>query len=243
MQAVYEAIFSFSEGYNFVYRQVCSEFREIAPKVEPLLYLDSLCKDGRVPQKVKSSSVLAHGALNFGYTNILAWCDKEHIPGNICDLAAEKGYLEVLEWARTKGYSWSVKTCVCAASAGHLEILKWLRANGCPWDEDTCSYAACKGHLEILKWARSNACPWDCGTCAYAALGGHLDILKWARANGCPWYFTDTCSLAALGGHLDILKWARSNGFPWDRGTILNASRRADPEVLNWARANGCPER
>ena len=46
-----------------------------------------------------------------------------------------------------------------AAGRGHLEVLQWARANGCEWNEDTCSDAAEEGHLEVLQWARANGCP------------------------------------------------------------------------------------
>ena len=53
-----------------------------------------------------------------------------------------------------------VGLCKCAAKNGHLEVLKWARAKGYPWDEQTCAEAAKNGHLEVLQWARANGCPW-----------------------------------------------------------------------------------
>jgi hypothetical protein len=76
--------------------------------------------------------------------------------------------------------------CNYAARRGHLEVLQWARENGCHWDKWTCAYAAKCGHLEILQWARENGCPWDKWTCAYAAFRGHLEVLQWAHKNGCP---------------------------------------------------------
>ena len=104
----------------------------------------------------------------------------------ICPSAAEGGHLEVLQWARAKGYPWDERTCMLAAKNGHLEVLKWARAHGCPWDEWTCACAAENGHLEVLQWARAHGCPWDEQTCKLAAEKGHRKVLKWARADGCP---------------------------------------------------------
>ena len=58
-----------------------------------------------------------------------------------------------VEWAfeRTK---WAV--CRWAAQKGYLEVLQWARANGCPWDEEVCTFAARGGRLEVLQWARAN---------------------------------------------------------------------------------------
>ena len=82
----------------------------------------------------------------------------------ICPSAAEGGHLEVLQWARAKGYPWDLLTCALAAANGHLEVLQWARAHGCPWDESTCAYAAKKGHLEVFKWARARGCPCSAAT-------------------------------------------------------------------------------
>jgi hypothetical protein len=94
------------------------------------------------------------------------------------------------------------------AVKGWLALLQWARSNGCPWDEQACASAARRGHLGVLQWARANGCPWDEWTCADAAEGGHLAVLQWARTNGCLWDEW-TCAEAAEGGHLAVLQWAR----------------------------------
>ena len=81
------------------------------------------------------------------------------LPTDMCDYAAQYGYLKILKWARDHGCSWSEQTCAYATKSGNLETLKLVRANGCPWDEWTCAYAAENGHLETLKWARDHGCP------------------------------------------------------------------------------------
>nr|WIL04759.1 ankyrin repeat-containing protein [Cedratvirus duvanny] len=177
-------IFFFSEGYNFINRQVCFDFRRIIKPVEHLVYLDQLLKDNRKPN-LQPSKELAKIALDRGLLHLLQAC-KEFVPKNVCTIAAKNGQLKVLQWARANGYSWNEDTCVYAAKEGHLEILQWLRANGCPWDEYTCAYTAENGHLKVLQWARANGCPWDENTCAYAVYNGQLEVLQWARSNGCP---------------------------------------------------------
>jgi len=100
--------------------------------------------------------------------------------------AARKGFLSLLQWARSIGCEWDFHICALAAENGHLDLLQWARNNGCPWEVNTCYSAARKGHLEILKWARENGCDWDVDTCAEAAAGNHLKVLEWAVQNGCP---------------------------------------------------------
>nr|WIL04766.1 ankyrin repeat-containing protein [Cedratvirus duvanny] len=205
-------VFSFSEGYNFVNRQVCFDFRRIIRPVDQVVYLDQLLKDSRKPDNFQPSKKLAKIALNRGLLYLLQAC-KGFINKSVCTIAAENGHLEVLQWARANGFPWDLSICTIAAKNGHLEVLQWARANGCPWNEGTCTYAAGNGHLEVLQWARANGCPWNSNTCSHAALNGHLEILQWARANGCRWN-QRTCGNAARNGHLKVLEWARDNGCP-----------------------------
>ena len=98
-------------------------------EVSPLIYLDRLCEDGKPPRWARSGYSLANKAINFGCLNILRYSKTKHIPQNVCSLAAKKGHLHILCWAKSFGYSWDEETCSAAAFAGHLEILQWLRAN------------------------------------------------------------------------------------------------------------------
>ncbi len=112
--------------------------------------------------------------------------NKLHYAKNIANYAANKGYLNILQWARKSGCKWTRLTCAYAAKGGYLTVLQWLRENECPWSTWVCAYAAEKGHLNVLQWARQNGCPWNTVTCSFAAEKGHLDVLQWARENGCP---------------------------------------------------------
>ena len=78
------------------------------------------------------------------------------------------------------------KTTELAAERGDLECLKYAREHGCPWSEETTLSAALGGHLECLKYAHENGCRWDEGTTRAAAANGHLECLVYARDNGCP---------------------------------------------------------
>ena len=70
---------------------------------------------------------------------------------------------------------WNIWTRALAAARGHLEVLQWARENDCPWDEETCSNAALDGHLEVLQWARENGCPWNELTRELAASKGYVE--------------------------------------------------------------------
>ena len=65
-----------------------------------------------------------------------------------CEAAADSGYLEMLQWLRSKRCPWNERTFEAAALSGHLEILQWLHNQGCRLNEDTCIFdAAQSGHL------------------------------------------------------------------------------------------------
>jgi hypothetical protein len=139
------------------------------------------------------------------------------------------------------GFPWDRHTCAMAASKGKMELIQFARENGCPWDSDTCASAAKNGHLELLQWLRAQDCPWDASTCWKAAEHGHLEVLKWAFANGCPLNDSLICFSAAQNGHLEVLQWARQNGAPWSECTAQQAAVHGRLHVLQWATENGCP--
>ena len=101
--------------------------------------------------------------------------------------------------------------CEVAAQDGHLEVLQWLIDHEAPMNEGTCARAAEGGSLAALKMLREHDCAWDHTTCEFAASEGHLDILKFAREQGCPLgerqRATVACSGAAAGLHLRTVQW------------------------------------
>ena len=136
------------------------------------------------------------------HLKILWWMSKNK-DYDLCSHAAEKGYLDILIWARRNEYKWDEYTCLDASSEGHLECLKWARKNGCPWDERTCAWAAMNGHLECLIWATRNGCPWD--KWIYSGFDAVLHTLIWVWQNN----YHLNINMAVEYGNLDILMWAR----------------------------------
>jgi hypothetical protein len=67
----------------------------------------------------------------------------------LCEQAAKKGDLAVLQWARSQGCPWDRLTCWCAARGGHLAVLQWARSQGCPWDLTFCKRT---GTAEVRAW-------------------------------------------------------------------------------------------
>ena len=80
----------------------------------------------------------------------------------VCNVAASRGSVRLLKWARENHLAWSAGTCHHAALNGHLPALKYLHENGCPWDRYTCHCAADHRHWDCLQYAVDNKCPgWD----------------------------------------------------------------------------------
>jgi hypothetical protein len=209
MQVVYETIFSFSGGYNFLNRQVCLEFRQLAPKVEYIAYIDQLLSDDRKPKDFVPSEKIMEAAINKELLHVLEAC-REFIPKHgICPAIAKKGKLRALQWAHTN-YPWDDDVCFWAACRGRLEILKWARANGFSWDEETCNQAASSGHLEVLQWLIANGCPWSESICSWAVTGDHLEVLQWLIENDFPCDLDRIYTKAITYGHKRIAGWMKN---------------------------------
>jgi hypothetical protein len=237
-EQVLYTIFSFSGGYNFVNQQVCSSFRMIIPRVEYLVYLDELIKDGKQPENFVPSEKLMLIALDKNLFHLLG-ANKEHIPIGICDIAAAKGNLQMMKWAVDNDFECDLTTYSHVSGDNYLEILEWLKSMDCLRNEISCKHAAWKGNLKVLKWLREQGCPWDEDTCSSAALDGHLEVLQWARANGCPWN-AYTCTGAVENGHLEVLQWAHANGCPCPDWVSNHAAYYGKLEALEWLKSVGC---
>ena len=158
----------------------------------------------------------------------------------ICDSAAVEGQLAILQFARTHGAPWGVKTIAVAARKGHLECLQYLQENGCPHDETVCSEAATMGQLDCLEYAHEQGFPWDEGTCAVAAERSRFPCLRYAHEYGCPWD-ARVCASAAKNRNLEMLTYAHEHGCPWDARVCATAAKNRDLKMLTYAHEYGCP--
>lgn len=79
------------------------------------------------------------------------------------------------------------EVCVHSAEGGRLDVLQWAREKGYAWDAKSYSRAAETGNLEILKWAKQNEYPWDGSECVplvASHLGGDMAATKWLHECG-----------------------------------------------------------
>lgn len=132
-----------------------------------------------------------------------------------CIIAIERGNLLTVVWLiknRKPSVCLTAHMCEVAAENGHLEILQWLHSIGCPWDSATCEGAAEFGHLECLKYALENDCAITERTFLLAAEVGNFPCLKYLYENGYSFNIHLTNYYAA-NGQLEKLRIAIEEGF------------------------------
>jgi len=176
--------------------------------------------------------------------DVLKWIHDKYIVYekdlSLCDRAAEKGLLIVLQWLQKNNYPFGCSICHTAAENGQFEVLKWLIAHDCPTNEWTNVGAALSGDLEMLQWSLSNNNSYRTDICWAAANKGHLHLLKWLHDNNYPWNY-ESCQIASHNGHLNVLKYLLENGCEYTDHTLFLAIQRGHIEVVKYLYARGHP--
>jgi len=181
---------------------------------------------------------------------------------------AQRGYLDVLKWAKYNGYPMSYYMYHKAAINGHIEILEWAKQNCSNWNEYihkkavnytylkihnelklfsfTCERVTCRGYFNVLKWFICNCTQSmlkelqnNCRICAGIAYQGDIKMLRWARQSGFKWNYI-SCIWAAHKGQIEMLKWLKLNGCYYMHYVCETAALFGRLDVLQWARLNGC---
>jgi len=131
-------------------------------------------------------------AVEGGYTDIIDWLATLgwNWHTDLCTAAAGMGHLLMLQRLRAHGCPLASKAMQLAAGRGYLDIVQWLAAQpGAPaWNAEVCAAAAFCGRLDLLQWLRGQEppCPWDASTISTAQACGHAHVVAWAIAHGCP---------------------------------------------------------
>nr|WIL04834.1 hypothetical protein Cduv_354 [Cedratvirus duvanny] len=129
-ESVLENIFSFSGGYNFINRQVCSDFRRIIPQVDHLAYVDTLLGDGIRPKGIKDSHDLLQLSTDKGYLNIFLIHGEGYVlPYQFCIRCARHGHLHMLKWAHERGHVIIKSVYLEAVKAKQTHVMQWLIDN------------------------------------------------------------------------------------------------------------------
>ncbi|KAF0717462.1 Aste57867_2277 [Aphanomyces stellatus] len=142
------------------------------------------------------------------------------------DIAAEHGYLKMVDYLGTHGGHWSDDVMDYTAKHGHLHVLQRLHhfhqvlygqdgTNPPPCTTFAMDFAAANGHLNIVQWLHETFPQVGCSTAALdmAAGGNHMEVVQWLlahrREGGSAW----ALDLATHGGHLEMLQYLTNTSY------------------------------
>jgi hypothetical protein len=127
-----------------------------------------------------------------------------------------------------------------AAEHGYLEVLQYLHEYGCPWYSNACEMAAKHGHLEVIRYLHEHGCPWTSRACTAAAKGGHLAVLRYLHKTGCRLENGPIYRLAVQHRQLEVLWYLKDHGLlPDDSWEIKEAVRKGDLEAIEFLHTSG----
>lgn len=205
--------------------------------------------------------------VSFGCMQLLEWVISIGHPQveGLCTLAASKGNLKLLQWAREKKLPWDKKTTL--AAVWNAETFLWAVENGCPWDDTVFEQVEAQDNVAQLKWLakqvkqmaqiaisrlskkqslaelqqmHAEGIPAKFLICKETIFEGRIEILEWAvsvKAELPP----HLCAYAAAVNNLTILQFLRAHGAPYDPFTCINAIAGGHMDLLKWAHADGAP--
>lgn len=191
-------------------RCVCKRWLTLLPKSSGIFPLYSLAQDPRIfrlpflewafPQPGCS----LHGHM----------CRHTYFD-DVCEIAAQRGNLEVLKWLHARGHFIGRTTASIAASGQHYDILEYLLRQNCPWDSDCTTAVATAGNLPLLIWLVINGCNLSKEASAGAARFGHVEVLEYLQTQRCL-RFDLVLYEAIREEQIEVLNWA------FDRNTFLS---------------------
>jgi hypothetical protein len=165
----------------------------------------------------------------------------------LCKLAAERGLLQVLQWAKQQGAVFTQITMIHAAAHGRIAVCAYLLAQQCPCGINVCNAAVQHCQLHTLHWLLENGCPYDANWLwIVAAERGHISILDYLQQIGV-YAVLEGLSVAlfraGINSHLAAAQWLRAQGAEWPLvlSTVIKGRRyQWGGAVLQWARVEGC---
>lgn len=208
-------------------------------------------------------------AIRSGVTELVEAIAEHGFPANACDVAAETGDLNMLNFLRLQDCNWTKYTGRIAASHGYKDMLEYICVRGYTATVKDQEAAAAGGHLDCLKALAElrtpklygyreigvkavdhghlhimhyvdGYFPWSqIRECVAVAKNGHLECLRFLYGSGCEWG-EDACKLTAEGGHIDCLRFMHEHGCQWDEGMCETAAGKGHLDCLIYVHDNGC---
>jgi hypothetical protein len=75
---------------------------------------------------------------------------------HLCKIAAAEGYLNLVVWAKNKGYTWKQNDiCEAACLNGHIDIIEFSIKEKAKVNTDWIDRAIMSGHVNMIDYARS----------------------------------------------------------------------------------------
>jgi hypothetical protein len=165
----------------------------------------------------------------------------------LCMLAASRGLLKVLQWAKQQGAAFTEEVMLQAAANGHTAVCEYLHAQQCPLRVTACYAAASGCQLGTLRWLLERGCPYDASALwGFAANGGHISVLEFlvqASVHVSPDPLSVALLMAGIKGHLAAAQWLRAYGAEWPHvlsASLAGALQQWPEPMIEWARAEGC---
>ena len=78
---------------------------------------------------------------------------------------------------------WNVSMCEVAAEHGHTNVLNWAKQNNIQISPYCYSMAAYNGHIHVLQWLLSQKILADFYMINSAIEGQHITVFKWIKDN------------------------------------------------------------
>lgn len=154
--------------------------------------------------------------------------------------AAERGYLNILKWAKANHFRLGPYILQGAIKGEHEPILNWLISEKewsiktHQWHARAADPAAAKGNVSRLKWLDLNGFKFDHWNADQAALGGHFEAVKWFDQK----VYIDhsaICIKAAASGSIPILEWIKFEFIKREQYKLCNsAAQNGHLDILNW---------
>lgn len=204
------------------------------------------------------------------YSNICLFQELERdiLKGDISffEASSVSGDIIVMEYLKSRNYSWGITVTYSASKHGKKEALKWLIKEGCPVDKSASLVATKMNHNDIIEFLLESGVEMHPHIIREASKRGNIDIiemgisaglktddfstkicarnrqydcLKYLVSKGCP-TTSMTCAYISLNGDLEMLKWARDIGIEWCKWSSMFASENGNIGCLEYCMLNGC---
>jgi hypothetical protein len=166
---------------------------------------------------------------------------------SLCDRAALRGDIVMLDWLVGNGVEIGRGTVQAAAEEGHIHVLEWLWERHCPWDAWAFCRAISNDKWNVVHWLKDKGCVFDQwamlftvehSTFAEKAVEKRIALLE--QFLTAPWHPNFT-AIVAYEDDLEVLKWAAANRCSIHESTGAVATQMGHTDIHEWCVGQGCP--